>query len=53
MLRTLIGVMLIAVFRTGMNFAGVNVLAQQIVFGLILVLAVALSIHRTPDNIVK
>jgi ribose transport system permease protein len=52
-LRTLIGVMLIAVFRTGMNFAGVNVLAQQIVFGLILVLAVALSIHRTPDNIVK
>ncbi|WP_449044005.1 ABC transporter permease [Paracoccus versutus] len=52
-LRTLLGVMLIAVFRTGMNFAGVNVLAQQIVFGLVLVLAVGLSIHRSPDNIVK
>ena len=52
-LRTMLGVMLIAVFRTGMNFAGVNVLAQQIVFGAMLVLAVGLSIQRMPGSIVK
>ena len=49
----MLGVMLIAVFRTGMNFAGVNVLAQQIVFGAMLVLAVGLSIQRMPGSIVK
>ena len=52
-LRTLLGVMLIAVFRTGMNFVGVDVLAQQIVFGLILVLAVGLSINRASSETVK
>ncbi len=52
-MRTLIGVMLIAVFRTGMNFVGIHVLAQQIVFGLILVFAVGLNITRTPGKIVK
>lgn len=52
-MRTLAGTLLIAVVRTGMTFVGVNVFAQQIVFGLILILAVGLSAGRAPKGIVK
>jgi ribose transport system permease protein len=51
--RTLAGTMLIAVFRTGMTFIGVNALAQQIVFGIILILAVCLNVGRAPKNVMK
>ena len=53
MLRTLVGTLLIAVVRTGMTFVGINVLAQQIVFGIILVAAVALSTGRAPKGVMK
>ena len=46
-LRTLVGALLIAVIRTGMTFVGVDALAQQIVFGLVLIAAVALTMGRT------
>ncbi|MBN7808898.1 MULTISPECIES: ABC transporter permease [Agrobacterium] len=52
-LRTLVGTLLIAVVRTGMTFVGINVLAQQIVFGIILVAAVALSTGRAPKGVMK
>lgn len=51
--RTLVGTMLIAVVRTGMTFVGVDVMAQQIVFGLILILAVGMSTGRAPTGVVK
>jgi ribose transport system permease protein len=52
-IRTLAGTMLIAVFRTGMTFVGVNALAQQIVFGVILILAVCLNTGRAPKGVMK
>ncbi|TBU73417.1 ABC transporter permease [Pseudomonas daroniae] len=51
--RTLIGALLVSVVRVGMTFVGVSVFAQQIVFGVILVLAVALTIDRSKIPVVK
>ncbi len=51
--RTFIGALIIAVVRIGMTFVGVSVFAQQIVFGLVLVLAVAVTIDRSKILIVK
>lgn len=51
--KTLVGALIVAVVRIGMTFIGVNVLAQQIVFGFILVAAVAATIDRTRLGIVK
>ena len=44
--RTLVGALIISVVRIGMTFLGVNIFAQQIVFGAVLVLAVAITIDR-------
>lgn len=51
--RTLVGALLISVVRIGMTFLNVNIFAQQIVFGTVLVLAVAVTIDRTKIPIVK
>jgi len=51
--RTLIGALIIGVIRAGMTFVGVNIFAQQIVFGAVLVLAVAITIDRSKIPIVK
>ena len=51
--RTFIGALTIAVVRIGMTFVGVSVFAQQIVFGLILVLAVAITMDRSKVTTVK
>lgn len=51
--RTLVGALLITVVRIGMTFVGVDIFAQQIVFGGMLVLAVALTIDRSKIPIVK
>lgn len=51
--RTLTGALIISVVRTGMTFVGVNIFAQQIVFGAVLVLAVAVTIDRSKIPIVK
>ncbi|NJO38032.1 MAG: ABC transporter permease [Rhizobiales bacterium] len=51
--RTFIGALTIAVVRIGMTFIGVSVFAQQIVFGLILVAAVAITMDRSKVATVK
>jgi ribose transport system permease protein len=51
--RTAVGALIITIVRVGMTFIGVNIFAQQIVFGLALVLAVALTIDRNKIVIVK
>jgi len=51
--RTAVGALIITIVRVGMTFVGVNIFAQQIVFGLVLILAVALTIDRTKIVIVK
>jgi ribose transport system permease protein len=51
--RTFIGALIIQVVRIGMTFMGVSVFAQQIVFGFILVAAVALTMDRTKVLVIK
>ena len=51
--RTLVGALIIGVIRAGMTFVGVNIFAQQIVFGAVLILAVAITIDRSKIPIVK
>jgi ribose transport system permease protein len=51
--RTLVGALIISVVRVGMTFLGVNIFAQNIVFGVVLIGAVAITIDRTKIPIVK
>ena len=51
--RTLVGALIISVVRTGMTFLAVDIFAQQIVFGVVLVLAVVATIDRSKIPIVK
>jgi len=51
--RTLVGALIVSVVRIGMTFIGVDPFAQQIVFGTVLVLAVAATIDRSKIPIVK
>jgi ribose transport system permease protein len=51
--RTLVGALIISVVRIGMTFLGVNIFAQNIVFGAVLIGAVAITIDRTKIPIVK
>jgi len=52
-IRTLVGTLLIVVARTGMTFVGINALAQQIVFGVVLIIAVSLSAGRIIQGTAK
>ena len=51
--RTLIGALIITVIRVGMTYVGVNVFAQQIIFGVLLILSVAATTDRTKVGIIK
>jgi ribose transport system permease protein len=51
--RTLVGALIISVVRIGMTFLGVNIFAQNIVFGAVLVAAVAITIDRSIIPIVN
>ena len=51
--QTFIGALIIGVVRIGMTFIGVSVFAQQIVFGVVLIAAVAATIDRTRIGTVK
>lgn len=51
--RTLVGALIISVVRIGMTFLGVNIFAQNIVFGAVLIVAVAVTIDRSKIPIVK
>ncbi|MDB5506848.1 MAG: Ribose transport system permease protein [Devosia sp.] len=51
--QTLVGSLIISVVRIGMTFLGVNIFAQNIVFGTVLIVAVAITIDRSKIPIVK
>lgn len=51
--RTFVGALIVQVVRIGMTFMGVSVFAQQIVFGFILVAAVALTMDRSKILVIK
>lgn len=51
--RTFVGALIVQVVRIGMTFMGVSVFAQQIVFGVILVVAVAVTMDRTKVLVIK
>lgn len=51
--RTFVGALIVQVVRIGMTFMGVSVFAQQIVFGFILVAAVAITMDRSKLLVVK
>lgn len=52
-LNTLIGTLLVAVIRASMLYFGVDATQQQMLFGLVLIAAIALTIDRTKMRIVK
>lgn len=51
--NTLVGTFIISITRIGMTIVGVNILAQQIVYGLIVILAVAMTTDRSKIPIIK
>ena len=51
--RTAVGALIVSVVRVGMTFMGVNVFAQQIVLGLVLIAAVWITIDRSKIPVVK
>ncbi len=51
--RTFLGALIVQVVRIGMTYMGVSVFAQQIVFGVILVVAVGVTIDRSKVLVIK
>jgi ribose transport system permease protein/putative xylitol transport system permease protein len=51
--RTILGVLVIAVLNNGMNLLGTDSFVQEIILGLVVVAAVALSIDREKIDVVK
>lgn len=51
-LGTIIGVLIVATVRNGMNMTGIDVFWQNIIFGVIMLLAISLSFDRGTRNIV-
>lgn len=51
--RTLVGALLVSVARVGMTFVGISVFAQQIVFGIILIVAVTVAFDRSKVLVIK
>ena len=51
--RTFVGALIVQVVRIGMTFIGVSAFAQQIVFGFILVVAVAITMDRSKIAVIK
>jgi ribose transport system permease protein len=51
--RTFVGALIVQVVRIGMTFMGISVFAQQIIFGFILVAAVAITMDRGKVLVIK
>lgn len=51
--RTAVGALIISVVRIGMTFIGINIFAENIVFGAMLIAAVAATIDRSKIPIIK
>lgn len=52
-LRTLVGVLVMALLSNGMNVVGVNIYAQQIVTGIVVIAAVGLTLDRAKVPVIK
>jgi ribose/xylose/arabinose/galactoside ABC-type transport system permease subunit len=52
-IRTLVGALIITMLRNGMNVVGVDAFAQQVVLGLVLIVAVGVTIDRSKIPIIK
>jgi len=51
-LKTIIGVFIVAIIKNGMNMIGVNVYWQKIVYGAIILIAIAIAVDRSSRNYV-
>ncbi len=51
--RTAVGALIISLVRIGMTFVGVNIFAENIVFGAVLIIAVAITIDRSKIAVIK
>ncbi|WP_134680447.1 ABC transporter permease [Paracoccus ravus] len=51
--RTAVGALIISIVRMGMTFIGVNIFAENVVFGAVLILAVAITIDRSKIAVIK
>ncbi len=51
--RTAIGALIISIVRMGMTFVGINIFAENVVFGSVLILAVAITIDRSKIAVIK
>ena len=51
--RTMIGALIVSIVRIGMTYVGVDIFAQQIVFGVALIFAVFVTIDRSKLPIIK
>ena len=51
--RTAVGALIISIVRIGMTFIGVNIFAENIVFGAMLIAAVTVTIDRSKIAIIK
>lgn len=52
-INTLVGTLIVVVIRSAMVYLEINAIMQQIVFGIILIVAIALTIDRSKMRIVK
>ena len=52
-LSTLIGTLIVAVIRTSMTYLNVEAQAQQIFFGVLMIVAIAMTIDRAKISTVK
>lgn len=51
--RTAVGALIISIVRIGMTFIGVNIFLENMVFGAVLVVAVAVTIDRSKIAVIK
>jgi ribose transport system permease protein len=51
-LKTIIGVFIVAIIKNGMNMVGVNVYWQKVVYGVIILLAIAIAADRSSRSFV-
>ncbi|MBN9016413.1 MAG: ABC transporter permease [Rhizobiales bacterium] len=51
--RTAVGALIISIVRIGMTFIGINIFAENVVFGAVLITAVAITIDRSKIAIIK
>lgn len=51
--RTVVGALIVSIVRIGMTFVGVDIFAQQIVFGAALIFAVFVTIDRSKIAVIK